>query len=88
MNEAQERASEARATIADLELYGLSHIVVNAIEVHFGYLYVDELRFLTAEMLASDCRNFGPARLRELQRALRAFLAEHQVRVCDRSALA
>lgn len=67
-----------RPSIADLQLYGLSLRTINALEEHFGFLYVDELEGLTEGMLI-DMRTGGPAVVGSVRRALRRWLAEEPV---------
>ncbi len=66
--------SDDRATVADLEVFGLSLMMINLLEERFGILYVDELARIDREdVLAIPwC---GPKHLAELVRALRRFLS-------------
>jgi len=68
---------EDRATIAELEVYGVSVKVINALEVAFGYIYVDDLRGVTKEYLLANKRRhdaLGADGIAELRAALRRFV--------------
>ena len=68
-----------RATIADLELYGLPLRTINLLEKQFGFLYVDQLAGLTPESLLA-VPNSGPTVLATLQQALRDWIANRPVK--------
>ena len=68
-----------RETIADLERYGLSLRSINALEVHLGLLYVDELSRVTEEMVLA-VQMSGPGTVKELRCALRNWLADQPVK--------
>ena len=62
-----------RTTIADLQIYGFSMRLINQLENHFGFLYVDDLADVTEGQLRS-VPYFGIAALAELRAGLRNFV--------------
>jgi len=74
--------NEERATIADLEAYGLSLRAINSLEDGLGLLYVDEL----SQVTEGDLRKmpyFGPRTAEELRQALRNWLDGRIVKTPD-----
>jgi len=70
-------SDEDRATIAELEVYGLSVRLINALEDTFGFIYVDDLRGVTAEYLLAHKRHqdaLGAGGIAELRAGLRNFM--------------
>ena len=70
--------TDDRATIADLEAYGLSLRVINGLEDCFDFLYVDELAGLTEDQMLSESWGrsnvLGPGGIQELRTALQNFV--------------
>ena len=72
-----------RATIADLQVYGLSIRLINDLEKSHGCVYVDDLRTVTANQLSrANGRGgpFGAGGIAELRTALVAFLEGRSVK--------
>lgn len=71
-----------RATIADLERYGLPMREINILEEHGGLLYVDQLGSRTESQLMR-LRNFGVHGVEMVRIALRNWLAGRPVKTVE-----
>ncbi len=67
-----------RQSIAELQRYGLSLRIINALEVNFTYIYIDELQELTEPMLLGMPLG-GPVAVKSIRRALLRWLAKEPV---------
>ena len=74
--------SVERATIADLEVYGLPIREINILEESGGLLYVDQLRSVT-EVQLMRYRNFGVHGLELVRAALRRWVAGRPVKTVE-----
>jgi hypothetical protein len=72
-------AAPERDTIAELEVYGLSPVVIDNLEEGLGVIYVDELREVNLSDVLS-CNRMGVKRVEELRSALRRYLSKSPVR--------
>lgn len=68
-----------RATIADLEIYGLPVRIINGLENCFGFIFVDELSQLTEERLLASVQ-FGKVAVRQIREALQNFVERRPIR--------
>lgn len=72
-----------RATIADLEVYGLSIRLINGLEDRLGFIYADDLAGVTEAQLSlagGRAGLFGPSGIAQIRTALRNFLGGRQVK--------
>ena len=67
-----------RATIADMERFGVRPYLVTMLE-NADLIYVDQLQGLTADDLRRQCRSMGPVHLSRLIAALGQFLKQCEV---------
>jgi hypothetical protein len=79
-------SEDERATIADLELYGLPIREINILEEHGGLLYVDQLCGESARDLLG-LKSFGPRGLNLLRVALSNWQAHFQVKTVEECVL-
>jgi len=74
--------TEDRATIADLEIYGLPIRIINALENHLGLVWLDDLLAFSDDELRST-KGLGPYAVRVVREALRNLAEDSPVRTIE-----